>query len=432
MTGPGAPVPLGARALAPDVARGAMLLLIALANVHLYLYDRPLGVRLYPAGLIGADRVIAGLQLALVDGRAYPLFGVLFGYGIGQWAARRAGSEPAVVRTVRRRGAWLVVIGAAHVVLLWPGDIVSAYGLLGVVLGGLLVAGTAVSVATMAAVGTVLTVLLGAFSGFSPPGATAPIASIAIADPLTAAVARVGEWVGGVLLSSTLTVVGAVALGAWAARYRLLDEPGQHRDALRRVAVGGLAAAVLAGLPLALAGAGVWRPGTGALLLVGALHALGGYAGGLGYAAAFGLLTARGEQRDPGTGDHPETRHSDRPTALSAEPVRRECPSSDKAVAGPARPGPVLRALAVCGQRSLSCYLAQSVAFATLLPAWTLGLGARLTVAQAALLAAAVWLVLVLVSAASARSGYRGPAEILLRRLTYGAGTIERKRRSPG
>ena len=91
MTGPGAPVPLGARALAPDVARGAMLLLIALANVHLYLYDRPLGVRLYPAGLIGADRVIAGLQLALVDGRAYPLFGVLFGYGIGQWAARRAG-----------------------------------------------------------------------------------------------------------------------------------------------------------------------------------------------------------------------------------------------------------------------------------------------------------------------------------------------------
>ena len=80
----------------------------------------------------------------------------------------------------------------------------------------------------------------------------------------------------------------------------------------------------------------------------------------------------------------------------------------------------VLRALEAGGQRSLSCYLAQSVVFAALLPAWTLGLGARWTVAQAALLAVGVWLALMLVAAASARVGYRGPAEVLLRRLTYG------------
>ena len=100
MTAPGvspvAAVAVRDRALAPDVARGAMLLLIALANVHLYLYDRPLGVRLYPAGLTGADAVVAGLQMVLVDGRAYPLFGLLLGYGLGQLAARSAaaGSEP--------------------------------------------------------------------------------------------------------------------------------------------------------------------------------------------------------------------------------------------------------------------------------------------------------------------------------------------------
>ena len=68
----------------------------------------------------------------------------------------------------------------------------------------------------------------------------------------------------------------------------------------------------------------------------------------------------------------------------------------------------------------MSCYLGQSVVFATLLPAWTLGLGARLTVTQAALLAVGVWLALLLVAAVSARAGYRGPAEVLLRRLTYG------------
>src|ERR687890_1327016 len=122
MTGAGVPVPLGARALAPDAARGGMLLLIALANVHLYLYDRPLGVRLYPTGLTGADRVVAALQLTLVDGRAYPLFGVLFGYGIGQWAARRAGAEPARVRSVGRRGAWLAGRGAPPVAPVVPGD----------------------------------------------------------------------------------------------------------------------------------------------------------------------------------------------------------------------------------------------------------------------------------------------------------------------
>ena len=61
--------------------------------------------------------------------------------------------------------------------------------------------------------------------------------------------------------------------------------------------------------------------------------------------------------------------------------------------------------------RSLSCYLGQSVLFVALLPAWTLGLGARLTVAQAALLAVGVWLALLLAPLASARAGYRGLAE---------------------
>ena len=68
--------------------------------------------------------------------------------------------------------------------------------------------------------------------------------------------------------------------------------------------------------------------------------------------------------------------------------------------------------LAACGQRSLSCYLGQSVLFVALLPAWTLGLGARLTVAQAALLAVGVWLVLLLAAVVGGpRRRYRGPAE---------------------
>jgi uncharacterized protein len=237
-----------------------------------------------------------------------------------------------------------------------------------------------VSLATVAVVGAVLGASLGAFSGFSPPG-TAALPSVADPDPLAALVARLAEWGQNVLISSMLSVVGAVALGAWAARRRVLDDPGRHRGLLVRVAVAGLAAAVLGGLPMALAAVDVWTPDTGTMLLVGVLHTLGGYAGGLGYAAVFGLLAAR------------------------------------------SKPGPVLRGLAACGQRSLSCYLGQSVLFVALLPAWTLGLGGQLDVAGAALLAVAVWLALLVVAVVSARVGYRGPAEVLLRRLTYGRPT---------
>ena len=252
--------------------------------------------------------------------------------------------------------------------------------MLAVALAGMAVTGTSVSLATTAVVGSVLGAGLGAFSGFSPPG-TAPLLSVAMADPVTAARdAGSTEWARRLLVSSLLSVVAAVALGVWAARHRLLDEPAAHR---RLLASGrrrpGSSSRCVAGLPLALAAVGVWRPGVGMLLLSGALHTVGGYAGGLGYAAAFGLLAA-----------------------------------------GARGPGPAMRALAAGGQRSLSCYLGQSVVFATLLPAWALGLGARLTVTQAALLAVGVWLALLLIAAVSARAGYRGPAEVLLRRLTYG------------
>jgi uncharacterized protein len=60
------------------------------------------------------------------------------------------------------------------------------------------------------------------------------------------------------------------------------------------------------------------------------------------------------------------------------------------------------------------------VAFAALLPAWTLGLGAGLSLELAALVGVGTWAVILVVAVVTARAGYRGPAEVLLRRLTYG------------
>ncbi len=385
---PGA-TPTAARALAPDLARGFMLLLIALANVHVYVYGHPLSVRGYPLDLEGADRWVVLLQMLLVDGRAYPLFGLLFGYGIVQLASRRgAMGMPvrAVTRLVRRRGGWMIVIGAAHGLLLWAGDIVGAYGLLALLMAGMLVRGTDRGLISTAAVGALLTSLVYLGASLPPPpaaGMSAMLPSMATENPLQAALIRTFEWVGIGLIVAGVSVFGAVAIGAWAARRRLLDEPEKHRLLLVRVAVAGIGAAVVLGLPLSLMAAQLWTaPPLGVIMVAGALHALGGYAGGMGYAALFGLLAIRLARRNS--------------------------------------PGPTTQALQACGQRSLSCYLAQSVAFVALLPAWTLGLGEGAHVWQAALYAVGAWLVILLVATASARAGYRGPAELLLRRLTYG------------
>ncbi len=82
--------------------------------------------------------------------------------------------------------------------------------------------------------------------------------------------------------------------------------------------------------------------------------------------------------------------------------------------------GLVATSVRACGQRSMTCYLAQSVLFVAILAPYAGGLGATISVAGAAVLAVGVWLVTVLASVGMARFGYRGPGEALLRRLTYG------------
>jgi uncharacterized membrane protein YeiB len=278
----------------------------------------------------------------------------------------------------------MIVIGLLHGVLLWSGDIVGAYGLIAVVLAGLLVRGSDRALLVTAASGVLLITLLYAGSALPPPGdPQAFLESVMVQDPVAAALTRAVEWLTTGLPVQAIGVFAAVALGAWAARRRVLDEPERHRRLLVRVAVAGITAAVLGGLPMALLAARLWTsPPLAAALAAGSLHALSGYAGGLGYAALVGLLAIR--------------------------------------IARRGGPGPAARAVRACGQRSLSCYLAQSVAFVALLPAWTLGLGADARLWQTALVGLGTWLVILVVAAGSDRAGYRGPAEVLLRRLTYG------------
>ncbi|MDQ4103595.1 MAG: DUF418 domain-containing protein [Actinomycetota bacterium] len=383
-------VAVSARSLAPDLARGAMLLLIALANAHVYLYGRPMGLRGYPIPDSIPDQLVVLLQMTFVDGRAYPMFAALFGYGIVQLLRRqtsRGVDETMVRRLVRKRGGWLILFGFLHALLLFSGDVLGAYGLLAVLLAGLLIRAGDRTLLIMIGLWAVPTMAFGVLMNLpAPEGAEAFLASMVITDPLTAAGVRTLEWALLTVIAAFFLVVPALLFGVWAARRRLLDEPERHHRLLLRTAVLGVGLAAAGGLPLALMAASWWpQPSTWAIALAGMVHTVTGYAGGVGYAAIAGLVAIRTSAR---VGDQ----H---------------------------RPAPVVAALAACGQRSLTCYLLQSLVFVAVLAAYGGGLGDRFGITATALLAAATWALTVLLAVAMSRRNYRGPAETLIRRLTY-------------
>lgn len=379
---PPGPAPLPERALAPDLARGVMLAFIALANSALYLYGREYGIRQHLVGGGAIDHVVSALLVVFVDGRAYPLFAALFAYGMVQILRRQgdAGlSRPQARKLLRRRSWWLVAFGFAHALLLFSGDILGTYGLLGLLLAGLLQARDRVLL-LVAALWLVPTgVLVGVIYGVPSPDPSKRtfLWSMAIEDPLAALVLRPVEWL--MTPFAMVGVLSAALVGVWAARRRVLEDPASHRRLLWPVAVIGIGGAVAGGVPTVLVMAGVWQPTIPVLVVISGLHAVTGVAGGLGYAALLGLAAIRVGQR----------------------------------------PGSLVRALAACGQRSLTFYLAQSVVFVALLAAYAGGLGGRLGPAGVAAVALLTWAGTVVAAALLARRGWRGPAEVLLRRLVY-------------
>ena len=101
-----APGPAPRRLLAPDLSRGAMLLMIAAAYATVYA-GSSFGADVSQLPL--ADRLTTFASALLLDNRAFPLFAILFGY----WVAR--GTDRRSERDGSPRGAYIRQIGRAHV-----------------------------------------------------------------------------------------------------------------------------------------------------------------------------------------------------------------------------------------------------------------------------------------------------------------------------
>lgn len=363
-----------ARMAAPDLARGAMLLLIVLAHAPLYLTGTP------PAPSL-ADEVVAVAGTLLVDSRAYPMFAALLGYGLvlSVTRLRAAGvSDDDARRSIRRRGRWLLLFGLVHALLVAPIEILGAYGLALLLIAGLVfrpdrvLRRTGYALLALNAVGILLF-----SSGGVDGGASGEYAPGMLGHDVEGLVVRLIVWTVAVVSNVVVwPVLVALLAGVLAARHRVLEEPARHTVLLRRLVWTGIPVAVLAAVPLVLVEQGVLPASLTAPATL--VQIMSGLAGGLGYAAAFGLLGAR----------------------LSGAPLPR-----------------ALRPLAATGRRSLTCYLLQSCLLVGMLSQAFAGFGAGTGEAGAVLAAVLAWVVAVLVATGLERAGLPGPADALLRRL---------------
>lgn len=383
-----------------DALRAIALLGIVVVNVAGY--RRGVGPTLAAgAGDPGGEVTPLTVAVAsIAEGRFYPLFSFLFGWGFAVQDARATARGSSVVGPWLRRCAALLVLGVAHAVLLFDGDILMTYA----VLGAGLVAVRKVPVGWLAALGAAFVVLQAVFtSGLVGLGAAfvgtegamsldelrADTFSGWVDDAAVYASGSFGDVVrlrSGDLFVDLLfgfltvggTVLGMMLLGVAAGRGRWVDVstwPAWLRLSLVPMWVAGIVVSVpLTWLNADLV-AGTDDPVRAVVGWMG--YALLGPAVALGWAGVVVLLGRR--------------------------------PGATRA----------LRWLGPMGRMSLTAYLSQSLVASFVFNGYGLGLGDRVGIGGALVLAVAFWAVQVALAQLWSLRFTMGPLEALTRAVAY-------------
>ena len=396
----------GLRYPAPDVARGFMLLLISLANVGFWVAgpQRPT--------LSIIDRIWGLMSLLFIDQRAYPLFALLFGFGLATMVNRRMAlgidaycqqptgglrapsaaeldqaREQAAVdarRLVRRRGLWMVLFGLIHGAF-FPSEIIGTYGIVAVVFAGWFAHKhhkRQLAVCALVLLSQFEPVVLAMLFGSGGEAAgSAPVAAPtgageSMASALPWFVTNVNEWFFTALGAAfTTMILPAAFLGARLADTDLIAHPERHRGLLTVAGIGGLALGALGALHellVPLTSAQSWAADSALIMVLG-------LAGGCGWLAVLALYAGG--------------------------------PTADNRLTG------LKRLLSNVGRRSMTAYLSQTVMFAgifVIAPRLT-GRSVSPGLVASAAVAVMVWLTTVVLCAVLERLGMPGPFEVLLR-----------------
>ncbi len=379
-----------------DALRGMGLIGILQVNVQSFTWGAvdPLGYLADPPGR--AESALYFLQAAFFQGKFYPIFAFLFGAGLSLQARgarpQRAPGAQAVPGTLRRRLVFLLLLGIAHGLLLYSGDILSAYAVCGLLFVALAparlraLASLAGMLWVAAALSIFLPLLYAGLPGAGDPGQAIPEAASQAHRVYTEGgfVAQLKQRVDDELWQQLTSMpalmpqaLALFALGSLAARLGWLRDPRRHPLVWRRARNIG----IWIGLPCSLAG------------------------------AALALARARDAPGDQGQWDA---------VLQGAGSLLAAAYVGAVATCSRSWCGDLRRWMACAGRLSLSNYVGQSLAMGALLSGWGLGLGAgagRGALAAAALAISAVQVVL---SRWFLSKFDQGPLEALWRRWAYG------------
>jgi uncharacterized protein len=393
------PVAPGERSQLLDGLRGLALLGILIVNMVGFI-GFGLMEEAARANTIGSafDDISELLIEWLVTGKFYSIFSLLFGIGFAIQIERLNARGEGVGRYVRRL-AVLFLIGLAHLLLLWFGDIVALYALMGAVL--LLFRNAAdrtllrwAVVLWLVPIGWSALIHLAGINPAEPIYDAGIHALVAIGiDPDVSPLIYYRETgfvgqlpvhpveilfrVGDLVYQMRFTkVLGMFLVGLWVGRRAIYGNPGDHRALLNRAAKWGLGI----GLPLSFARAALdlAGPDTPAVqLAVETLYCLSTPTLALGYAAGAGLLWAS---------------------------ARRA----------------LLEWAAPAGRLALTNYLSQSIIQSLIFYGWGLALVGRLGLVFVFPIALAIFALQVAFSRWWLARFRFGPVEWLWRSLTYG------------
>jgi uncharacterized protein len=387
------PTPTRERAPFIDAVRGFALFGVLVVNLALFagIYRAP-AVAAAPAeaaasaaagGAAAAQGPAAAIDLpeALVhlfmEGRFVSLFSFLFGLGFALVLERASTG-----RWLRRVGV-LAGIGLLHMLLVWAGDILTAYAVVGAVL---VVAQRASDRALLVAAALLVAgVGLGAIARlFAEPANLGAVNWAVVTAPTYAEAWRanlalaVRYDLSAPTVGFLCAVAGKMLLGYVAGRRRLLHDPGRHEPFFRRLLVGGLLVAVAANVAVHAFGTLGWPDWRQVPYAV--VAELAAVATAAVYLATFALLFRWAWFRQ------------------------------------------LVRPLEAVGRTALTCYLTQSVVSVAVfyhwpgLTAWAGSVGRARTLA----FALALFTVQAVVASVWLRFFRFGPVEWLWRSLTYG------------
>jgi uncharacterized protein len=341
------------------------------------------------------DRAAAFAVIALAQAKFYLLFAFLFGYSM-HFIVKDDGATS--VRRFRRRLLGLGVLGIAHAALLFVGDILFLYAVLGVTLIWMRRLSDRVVMRVAVLAGIVWVLLLTALplavmSVMAEPAGSFSDEEWIVASQLfnqamregsffEASAARISFWTlasSSIFFLNGLGVLAAFALGLVAGRRSLFARPELHRPLWQA----GLRWGLSTGLCLGFLSA--W-------LVVGPGAQVGSW--GLRETAGIALGFAGAPLLSWGYVSVLATMHAGGVRGL--------------AIFRPA------------GRMSLSCYIGESLMLSLVFCAYGLGLFGKLNAGAVSALALGTWIALDLLAKATQSRWASGPLESLLRRFSAG------------